>query len=103
AFEAENRACTREALGQLGFALAAYRADCGAYPDNLEALAPKYIGRIPNDLQSDRPFRYLREGAGCLLYSVGSNGVDDGGRSFDSTPQGDDIVLRLSRGPLSQK
>jgi hypothetical protein len=95
AFEAENRAHTREALGQLGFALAAYHADHDGYPDSLNALAPNYISRIPHDLYTEGPLHYRRQAAGCLLYSVGANGVDDGGRTFDSQPPGDDIVLRL--------
>jgi hypothetical protein len=103
AAEAENRAHTREALGQLGFALAAHHADHGTYPDSLSALAPKYIDRVPNDLYTGQPLHYRREGAGCLLYSVGANGVDDGGRTFDSKSQGDDIVLRLSGGPRRMK
>lgn len=96
---AEDRAHTREALGQVGFALAAYHADHGTYPESLNALSPKYITRVPNDLYTEQPLHYRREGAGCLLYSVGANGVDDGGRTFDSQPPGDDIVLRLSGGP----
>src|SRR6202034_2169284 len=96
AFEAENRAQTREVLEQVGFALAAYRADHQGYPDSLNALAPKYIDRLPNDPMSEQPLHYCREGAGCLLYSVGTNGVDDGGQSYDSTPPGDDLALRLS-------
>jgi len=95
AFESENRAHTREALGQLGFALAAYHADHGTYPDGLNALAPKYLSKVPNDLYTEQPLHYRRQGAGFLLYSVGANGVDDGGRTFDSQPQGDDIVLRI--------
>jgi hypothetical protein len=94
--EAESRARTREALEQVGFALAAHRADHGTYPDSLSALTPKYISRMPNDLYTEQPLNYRRQGAGFLLYSVGENGVDDGGRTFDSQPRGDDIVLRVS-------
>jgi hypothetical protein len=94
--QAENRAHTREALGQLGFALAAYHADHHSYPDSLNALAPQYISRIPGDLYTEGPLHYRRESAGCLLYSVGANGRDDSGRTFDSQPRGDDIVLRLA-------
>ena len=96
ACEAENRAHTREALGQLGFALAAYHAEHDAYPDSLNALAPRYISRIPDDLYTEAPLHYRQEGPGCLLYSVGANGVDDGGRTFDSQPRGDDLVIRLA-------
>ncbi len=103
ALEAENRAHTRESLGQLGFALAAYHADHGGYPESLNALAPKYISRLPHDLYTEGPLHYRREGAGCLLYSVGANGVDDGGRTFHSQPSGDDIVLRLADKPRLKK
>jgi hypothetical protein len=96
AFDAENRAHTRGILGRLGFALAAYHADHDGYPDSLNALEPKYISRIPHDLFTDGPLHYRREGTGCLLYSVGANGVDDGGRTFQSQPRGDDMVLRLA-------
>jgi hypothetical protein len=96
AFEVETRAHTREALGQIGFALAAYRADRGAYPDDLNAVVPKYISRVPNDVYTEQPLHYRRQGTGFLLYSVGANGVDDGGQTFDSKPPGDDIVLKIS-------
>jgi hypothetical protein len=98
AFEAENRAQTREALDQVGFALAAFRADHGAYPDSLNELTHKYISQVPKDLYTEQPLHYRRQGAGFLLYSVGANGVDDGGRAYDSQPPGDDIGLRIAGG-----
>jgi hypothetical protein len=93
--DAENRARTRETFGQLGFALAAYRADRGAYPQDLSVLAPRYIARVPNDLFTEQPLHYKRQEDGFLLYSVGANGVDNGGSTFDSQPPGDDIVLQI--------
>jgi hypothetical protein len=96
AAEAENRACTRVSLEQVAFALAAYHADHGSYPDSLSVLVPKYISRLPKDLYTEQPLHYRREDAGFLLYSVGRNGVDDGGRTFDSKPTGDDIVLKIA-------
>jgi len=96
--ETETRARTRDALGQLGFALTAYRADHSAYPESLDALAPRYIARVPRDLFNEQPLHYKRQADGFLLYSVGANGVDEGGRTFDSQPPGDDIVLKITRG-----
>ena len=98
ACEAETRARTRDALGQLGLALTAYRADHSAYPESLNVLAPRYIAQVPRDLVNEQPLHYKRQGDGILLYSVGTNGVDEGGRSFDSQPPGDDLVLKISRG-----
>jgi hypothetical protein len=97
ACEAETRARTRDALGQLGFALAAYRADHASYPESLNVLAPRYIARVPRDLFNQQPLHYKRQADGCLLYSVGANTKDDGGSTFASQPPGDDIVLKISR------
>jgi hypothetical protein len=98
-FEAADLVETQEALGQLAFSLAAYRADHGTYPDSLGALVPKYARRVSSDPFTEQPLRYRREGSGFLLYSVGQNGVDDGGRTVDSQPPGDDLVVKVSGGP----
>ena len=74
------------------FALAAYRADSGGYPSDLTALVPKYLPAIPNHLYSDRPLCYKRQQFGYVLYSVGKNGKDDGGRSNRDEPQAGDII-----------
>jgi hypothetical protein len=93
--EAETHAETRGDLAQIGFALAAYRADHGSYPDRLDALVPNYISQVPKDRYSEKPLLFKRQGTGFLLYSVGLNGVDDGGKSFDSDPRGDDITIQM--------
>jgi hypothetical protein len=97
ASEAENRTRTRGSLMQLGCALAAYCADHGKYPETLDMLAPKYIARVPSDLYTERPFKYVPQAdfLSALLYSVGKNETDDGGQTFGSKPPGDDIILEL--------
>jgi hypothetical protein len=70
-------------LAHLALALAAYHHDHGSYPKNLSELAPKYIARVPNDPFADEALRYGRRIGGYLLYSVGPNGKDDGGRNFN--------------------
>ena len=42
-----------------------------------------------------KPLIYKPEANGYLLYSVGANGKDDGGRSFGDDPPGDDLVVRM--------
>ncbi|MHB0913856.1 MAG: hypothetical protein ACYC2Y_10510, partial [Armatimonadota bacterium] len=61
-------------------ALSAYRQERGAYPDRLEALVGGYLSRMPLDPYSEKPFRYSRKGASYLLYSVGPDTKDEGGR-----------------------
>jgi hypothetical protein len=80
---------------QVAFALARYRADHREYPTDLRELTPKYLARVPDDLFSTKPLIYRLDGKGYLLYSVGLNGQDDGGRSTGDDPKGDDLVIRM--------
>lgn len=86
-------------LNQLAFALAQYRAEQGSYPTKLADLAPKYIMMVPKDVFSnDADLHYSREGKGYLLYSVGRNGKDDGGKGYDDCKEDedfDDLIVRM--------
>ena len=75
--------------------MAAYRADTGRYPARLAELAPKYLAAVPDDLFAGKPLVYRPSEAGYLLYSVGINGKDDGGRWTDDDPPGDDLRVRM--------
>jgi hypothetical protein len=79
----------------LAFALAAYQRDNGRYPDRLDELAPKCIDKIPDDLFSGKPLIYRLQDKGYLLYSVGQNGIDDGGLGYDDQPRGDDLAIAM--------
>jgi len=61
-------------------ALSAYQHDHGRYPFSLDALRDRgYLETIPLDPFVDRPLRYRQEDRRFILYSVGPNGIDDGG------------------------
>ncbi len=65
----------------LATALSAYRHDHGEYPSSLDPLLGNYLDRMPLDPCVDQPLRYIRREPGdYLLYSVGPNLRDDGGR-----------------------
>jgi hypothetical protein len=77
----------------LACALERYRLAHGQFPDQLEALTPPYMTRLPNDVITGQPYKYRRTDDGqFILYSVGWNEKDDGGvpgkTLFDPT-QGD--------------
>ena len=96
--DAENRGTMLHDLDRLAFALAAYHGDHGSYPAKLADLAPRYLRRVPRDIFSDQDLHYRRESSGFLLYSVGVNGRDDGGKSYDDRTSGqdwDDLVVRV--------
>lgn len=83
----------------LAFALAAYQREHGKYPGKLEALAPTYLAKVPRDLFTGKDLIYHPSKTGYLLYSVGANELDEGGRTFDADPAGDDLrVLVAGRG-----
>jgi hypothetical protein len=66
---------------RIACALERYRLAHGDYPDSLDALAPAYIDALPHDIMTGDPYHYrLRPDGAFLLYSVGWNQVDDGGR-----------------------
>ena len=88
---------------QIAFAMAAYRLDSGRYPAKLDDLAPKYLAKVPGDLFSGKPLIYKPEGKGYLFYSVGANGLDEGGRWYDDDPRGDDPRVRMPLPPLKKE
>lgn len=77
-------------LTQVTHALAIFKAERGAYPAKLEELSPISLPNVPDDLFSGKPLIYSRVGDGYLLYSVGANMNDEGGK-MDKT--GDDIAV----------
>jgi hypothetical protein len=69
-------------LSRLALALAGYHAEHAAYPQAIADLCPKFLATASNDSFSDKPFRYKPEKDSYLLYSVGPNRIDDGGRNY---------------------
>jgi len=64
-----------------GLACRLHKSRTGAYPESLEALVPVILGEIPIDPFTGEPLVYRRDGEGFIVYSLGSNEKDDGGRS----------------------
>ena len=79
-------------LVALMFPLTAYHANHGQYPHRLDDLKPKYAKTIPADLFTGKPLHYRRADNGYLLYSLGRNGKDDGGKEGDNLL---DIVVQV--------
>jgi hypothetical protein len=104
--DAEDRATMQFDLIKLAFALAAYRADHGEYPARLADLATKYVAAVPKDIFNGEELRYKRKAEGYLLYSVGVNGKDDGGKGYDDRkPEEtwDDLVVRVPAAAKASK
>jgi hypothetical protein len=63
-----------------GLAAECYRRKHGAWPGSLEELAAsKMLSAVPDDPYDGEPLRYARLPDGILIYSVSTDGQDDGG------------------------
>ena len=70
-------------LARVACALERFRLAHGDYPETLDALAPQFIEKLPHDLINGQPLHYRRTDDGrFILYSVGWDEKDDGGKVF---------------------
>ncbi|MCC6677554.1 MAG: hypothetical protein IT436_10455 [Phycisphaerales bacterium] len=106
-FQTERQIELEAAATRVMITLEWFRLDRGKYPESLEALGPAII--MPIDPWTGRALGYRRndplgdeQGRGYLLYSVGADGVDDGGvlppkqqrhQSFTVRMPGYDFIL----------
>jgi hypothetical protein len=77
-----------EAMGAQAFVeltLRCYLSEQGHAPTHLTELIPKYLQRVPLDPFSNSSLVYRSQGTNWLLYSLGPDGVDDGGKPIDRT------------------
>ena len=68
-------------MAAVALAMRLYQLDHGDRPKDLGALVPAYLPAIPKDplAQDDRWIGYVLMADRAVLYSVGFNGLDDGG------------------------
>jgi hypothetical protein len=75
---------TQNRLLLVALALHAYRLEHGRYPASLTELAPGYLKALPDDpCAVEGTFPYRLKGKSYVLYSVGPDGKDDGGKPID--------------------
>jgi hypothetical protein len=69
------------ALCLVSLALHAHKLENGNYPAQLKELAPRYLRQVPADpFGAGEPLRYQKRGDTYLLYSIGPDGIDNGGQ-----------------------
>lgn len=65
-------------------ALHVYKLEHGCYPNDLSALAPGYLPKVPDDpFAKQGSLRYMSKGNTFLLYSIGPDCTDDVGKSIE--------------------
>ncbi len=86
-------------------AIRLHRERIGDYPPTLADLVPRDLASVPDDPFGDsRPLVYRTTEDGFLLYSLGPDRDDDGGRPTPSITSGvvEDGDLRLDPAPTSE-
>src|SRR5207248_5771811 len=73
-----------------------YRRVNNRWPDTLTDLVPTFLPNMPLDPFDGKPLRYRRLDDGVVIYSISSDGKDNGGK-FDKDPAkaGSDLGVRL--------
>jgi hypothetical protein len=94
----ESRAVTVLRLHLLQLAAQAYLRDKGHDPAQLTDIAPEYLSQIPEDPMTGGPLRAVTRDAAYIIYSLGPDAVDDGGRHgklpvFRAEDKGDIAVV----------
>jgi len=103
------RDVTAKGLVTTALAVERYRRDHdGAPPASLDDVVPRYLSSVPMDPRSGGPLRYIKRADSFIVYSIGTNRVDDGGdrspvtggkfQPTGSLPAPKDVVLEVRFG-----
>ena len=90
------RADARRRIAGVVLAMHRYRAAGDQFPERLEELTPKFIGGVPRDPFDGKPMRLKRTKRGLVVYSVGPDLADDGGKPFDKDEKTGDLTFEFS-------
>jgi hypothetical protein len=89
---ADDRRNARDAIVETALAIEQFRFDHGRIPSSLAELAPEYLPAVPMDpcAPDDELIYITHPGEAYVLYSVGHDGVDNGG-----TSERDDVIFQV--------
>lgn len=94
--EAADRGLAELRCALVMLAAERYRRAHGRWPANLEALTPQFLDKVCEDPFDGKPLRLRAMADGIVIYSVGLDGADDGGKlSKNPMDKGTDLGIRL--------
>jgi len=91
---------TKARLIALKAALAVERyrlAHSNALPDTLDVLVPQYLPSPPRDPMDEQPLRFKKLSRGYVLYSIGADGIDNGGVERGGLTNNYDVTITVER------
>ena len=93
--ERSARSEARTRLAELGVAVERFRLQHGRHPAKLAELFAGSAALAITDPFDGKPLRMVQADGGVVLYSVGPDGKDDGGREFDNQTRTGDLTFCL--------
>jgi hypothetical protein len=81
-------------LVTLAIAMWRYRLAEGSFPSDLGQLVPHYVFKVPTDPFTGESMKVAKTDDGIVIYSVGSDLNDDGGKALDRKTMKGDVSLR---------
>jgi len=98
AMNQEARSDAQLGVAEIALALRMYKIKKGNYPTDLTELVPESARELPKDPFTGKNFIYKRKGEGFVVYSLGDNCKDDGGKWGEKSKYEDgDIVFEMAR------
>jgi hypothetical protein len=81
----------------VALAVERFRKTHGRWPDNLAVLVPEFLGELPVDPYNGLPLKFRRLADGVVIYSVGPDREDNGGKLDRQNPtaSGTDFGFQL--------
>ncbi len=79
----------------IGIALELYHREHGKWPESLAELSPRWLPKLPVDRITGKPLQYRIIDDRPIVYSIGVDGIDDGGK-LPVACEGDTDKYRVS-------
>jgi len=83
AFEMKLRVLINVDIANITLAIEQYRLVTGILPDDLASLVPNFLAEVPIDLYAGKPFLYKILKDGYIVWSVGSDKINNNGKALD--------------------
>jgi hypothetical protein len=93
AFDATGRTMAARDTLRVAVAAERYRQQTGAFPSRIADLVPAYLPAAPLDPFDGQPLRLKSTATELIVYSVGKDGVDNGGQ--ETKPSEPDVVVKI--------
>ncbi len=101
--DASDRTLVLQQISCTALGAVHYYKENRQFPKTLNELVPEYISSVPQDPFNGKPIKLKSVNDGLVLYSVGSNGKDDGGIENETDKDKGDIIFCLGTAYREQR